>query len=158
MDGMDSALDSAYDALCREFGMKNVIRQENKIHAFTGKSLVSVAAPFSEDYEETLVAFAYLHSGDHIYHFPAEDIADYIDILTEIPILIPSLCKSPEDASYVPFYTNPIWYRGSQDDENLCRTVYELGARAAFASECLEELLHAMPKEGTSASEDEEDS
>lgn len=151
---MNDALDSAYDALCREYGKVNVKRQENKIHVFTGKSVVSVA-PLTE---AALVAFAYLHSEDHVYEFPADDIADYIDILTEIPVLIPSVHKSPEGASYVPHYSNPISYRGSQDDKKLCNTVNELGARAAFASECLEELLHAMPKEGTSASEDEEDS
>ncbi len=132
-------MDSAYDALCREYGRKNVIRRDDTMFVIMGKSLVEVG-PLSKG---ALVALACIkRSEEDIYQFPVDEIAYYIDIITRIPILIPSVYKSPDGEYYVPHYTNPIAYRGRQDDKELCSTVHELGIRASYASECMKDLLH----------------
>jgi len=132
-------MDSAYDALCREFGRRNVARREGLMLVITGECWVEIG-PLTEG---ALVTRAFLkRTEDDVYHFPADEIADYIDIMTEIPILIPSVYKSPDGECYLPHYTNPVQYRDRQDDRELCNTVRELGLRASFASKCLKNLLH----------------
>lgn len=132
-------IDSSYDALCREYGRKNVIRRDDMMYVITGESLVEVG-PLARG---ALVAMACIkRSEGDIYQFPVDEIAYYTDIITKIPILIPSVYKSPDGEYYVPHYTNPVAYRGRQDDKELCSTVDELGMRASFASMCLKNLLN----------------
>ena len=132
-------MDSAYDALCREYGKRCVYRQDSTMIVAVGKRYVEVSSLTGE----SLVVMARLKcTEDDIFQFPVDEIADWMDIMSNIPVLIPSVHKTPDGRFYVPHYASPVTYKGSQDDRKLCSSVYEMALRSTYASECMEKLLH----------------